>query len=306
MGMMRRVKESDARTFARMLKRADLPKSILRFGHFTLRGKCGVSDRINWSNRGGDLLGDRHEYTFPFGQDAKVQVSLQLYENALGHYRLFGYTCAGDKQGMAFSVNLTTQKESSRAIFLEQPISFRERYGDAADGGVGRRRQKQILLCDVLRRMGLDVDDDCRLVLGVFDPQKRKLLDATPEDFLNNFIVTTLLKGHFQGNKGYELDLVPSMRADYDIFAPAEVNLKWKALRKPKPAGRPPIPLSIRYKIFARDRSLCQRCGRAAGDGLVLHVDHKRPVSRGGSNSLKNLWTLCSDCNLGKGNRVLD
>lgn len=302
-----RVKERDALAFLRLLKKVELPKTVLRFGHFTLRGKNGVVDRINWSNRDGDMLGRQHEYTFPFGQrQSQLQISLQLYENVLGHYRLFAFTKAGDVVGMTFSVNLTTKKESRNVIFLEQTVSFRERYPKKSDGGLDRRRNKQIILCDMLRRMGMDIDDVSRLVLGVFDPEKGELLDATPEDFLNNFMVVALLKGHFQGNKGYELDVLPSMRSNYDLFAPAKPNPKWKLLRKPKAADRPPIPLSLRYKVLARDGSVCQRCGRVAGIGLVLHVDHRIPVSRGGDSNLKNLWTLCSECNLGKGNRVLD
>jgi hypothetical protein len=304
---MVRMKKADADAFARVLRRTDLASNTLRFGHFILRGRKGIADRINWSNREGDLLGDRHEYSFPVGQaNEKIQVSLQLYENILGHYRLFAYTKASDVAGMAFSVNLTTKKESKNVIFLEQAISFKERYLDSKDGGVERRRHKQILLCDLLRRIGMEVDDDSRLVLGVFDPQKRTLLDATPQDFLNNFIVAALLKGHFQGNKGYELEVVPSMREDYDLFAPAKVSPKWKTLKKPRAVGRAPIPLSVRYKVLARDGSLCRRCGRGVGNGLVLHIDHKIPVSRGGAGTLSNLWTLCSECNLGKGNRVID
>ncbi|MGA8475007.1 MAG: HNH endonuclease signature motif containing protein [Candidatus Cybelea sp.] len=284
-----------------------MPGGTARFGHFALRGKSGVRDRINWSNRtnGNDLILGKQEYTFPCGA-ADVQLSLQLYFNVRRHYRLFAYTRAGDVEGMTFSVNLTTKRESRSVIFLEQPISFKERYPDARDGGIERRRQKQILLCDVLRRIGMDVDDDARLVLGVFDPQGRMLLDATPESFLNNFVAAALLKGHFQGNKGYELDVIPSMRAAYDLFAPAKMNPKWKSLRGRRPAGRPPIPLAVRYKVLARDRSVCRRCGRGVAGGLTLHIDHKTPVSLGGDSGLKNLWTLCSECNLGKGNRIID
>ena len=207
---------------------------------------------------------------------------------------------------MAFSVNLTTKKESGNIIFLEQSVSFKERYPDAEDGGVQRRRQKQILLCDILRRADMNVDDRSRLVLGVFDSKTQTLLDASAEDFLNNFMVTALLKGHFQGNKGYELDVVPSMQGNYDLFAPAESNKKWESLRKAKPNGRIQIPLAVRYKLLARDKSVCRRCGLAAGNGIILHVNHMKPVSLGGDNSLKNLWALCSKCNLGKGNRVVD
>ncbi len=41
----------------------------------------------------------------------------------------------------------------------------------------------------------------------------------------------------------------------------------------------------------------------AARTGVKLHVDHIKPVSRGGKSVMSNLQTLCEDCNCGKGNK---
>lgn len=57
----------------------------------------------------------------------------------------------------------------------------------------------------------------------------------------------------------------------------------------------------LRYQVLKRDHYRCVICGRSAKDGVKLHVDHIKPVSRGGKTTLSNLRTLCSDCNLGKG-----
>ena len=35
-------------------------------------------------------------------------------------------------------------------------------------------------------------------------------------------------------------------------------------------------------------------------DGVTLHIDHIIPVSKGGTDELSNLQTLCADCNLNK------
>jgi len=51
-----------------------------------------------------------------------------LYENVLNHYRLFCFTKINKKQGMTFSVNLTTEKESDSVIYLTQKIKFAEQY----------------------------------------------------------------------------------------------------------------------------------------------------------------------------------
>ena len=45
------------------------------------------------------------------------------------------------------------------------------------------------------------------------------------------------------------------------------------------------------------------KCGRGREDGVKLHVDHIKPVSRGGKSVMSNLQTLCEDCNCGKGNK---
>lgn len=61
---------------------------------------------------------------------------------------------------------------------------------------------------------------------------------------------------------------------------------------------------SLRWQVLHRDGHRCVACGRRGGDDdVVLHVDHIVPRSKGGKDTLDNLQTLCSLCNLGKGNR---
>lgn len=66
------------------------------------------------------------------------------------------------------------------------------------------------------------------------------------------------------------------------------------------------VTRAMRYEVLRRDNFRCVRCGRGAKDGVKLHVDHIVPVSRGGKSTMRNLQTLCEDCNLGKGNRYLE
>ncbi|KKN65126.1 hypothetical protein LCGC14_0485140 [marine sediment metagenome] len=54
--------------------------------------------------------------------------------------------------------------------------------------------------------------------------------------------------------------------------------------------------------IFKRDAYTCQLCGWMQD----LTIDHKLPISKGGSNDLSNLWTLCRSCNSRKKDRVLE
>lgn len=62
--------------------------------------------------------------------------------------------------------------------------------------------------------------------------------------------------------------------------------------------------LRLRFRVMKRDNFTCCACGAspALQLGLVLHVDHIEPWSRGGKTIEKNLQTLCERCNLGKSN----
>lgn len=60
-----------------------------------------------------------------------------------------------------------------------------------------------------------------------------------------------------------------------------------------------------RFEVFKRDSFKCQYCGRAAPEA-ILHVDHIKPKSKGGTATIDNLITACDTCNLGKGAVPLD
>lgn len=63
--------------------------------------------------------------------------------------------------------------------------------------------------------------------------------------------------------------------------------------------------LTLRFTILKRDGYACCICGRTPQDGIKLEVDHRIPRAKGGTNEPANLWTLCFDCNRGKGVRDL-
>lgn len=60
----------------------------------------------------------------------------------------------------------------------------------------------------------------------------------------------------------------------------------------------------LRFLVHRRDRFACVACGRspATHPGVVLHVDHIVPWSKGGLTVLANLQSLCETCNIGKSN----
>ena len=57
---------------------------------------------------------------------------------------------------------------------------------------------------------------------------------------------------------------------------------------------------SLRYDVMKRDGFKCVLCGASQKDGAKLHVDHIKPIAKGGKTEMSNLRTLCDRCNSGK------
>jgi hypothetical protein len=74
------------------------------------------------------------------------------------------------------------------------------------------------------------------------------------------------------------------------------------------PESRREISLGLRFKVMYRDHFKCVLCGNnpPASPGLILHVDHILPWSKGGKTEIDNLRTLCSGCNIGRSNKYTD
>jgi 5-methylcytosine-specific restriction enzyme A len=64
------------------------------------------------------------------------------------------------------------------------------------------------------------------------------------------------------------------------------------------------ISLSVRLDVLTRDGYKCVYCGRSSQQ-IDLEIDHIIPYSKGGSNKIDNLQSLCFDCNRGKGSRII-
>jgi len=66
------------------------------------------------------------------------------------------------------------------------------------------------------------------------------------------------------------------------------------------PRQRRAIPDRIKVFVWQRDGGKCVQCGSTE----KLEYDHIIPLSRGGSNSARNIQLLCQDCNRRKGNSI--
>jgi hypothetical protein len=57
------------------------------------------------------------------------------------------------------------------------------------------------------------------------------------------------------------------------------------------------IPESVRIEVWRRDGGKCVKCGSRC----KLEYDHIIPISKGGSNTARNIELLCEVCNRAKG-----
>lgn len=93
----------------------------------------------------------------------------------------------------------------------------------------------------------------------------------------------------------------------YAVALPAEVPEVRKRLttRAPaKPADHYDEP-KLRAQLFNRDQWRCQYCGETV-TAETATLDHRRPVSAGGTNDPENLTTACLMCNSIKSGRSVE
>lgn len=60
---------------------------------------------------------------------------------------------------------------------------------------------------------------------------------------------------------------------------------------------------NTREAVFVRDNYTCQCCGKTVKDAVVLHSHHIIPRSKGGSDSINNLLTICHNCHTPKNHK---
>ena len=64
---------------------------------------------------------------------------------------------------------------------------------------------------------------------------------------------------------------------------------------------RQSIPDEVQIFVWNRDGGKCVKCGSNEN----LEYDHIIPVSKGGSNTARNIQLLCQTCNRSKSNNIV-
>lgn len=62
------------------------------------------------------------------------------------------------------------------------------------------------------------------------------------------------------------------------------------------------FPPEVKEEIFRKDNYRCVVCGRGREDGVEICADHRIPKDKGGTNTVDNGQTLCTEHNLLKKN----
>lgn len=102
--------------------------------------------------------------------------------------------------------------------------------------------------------------------------------------------------------KQYASELGIDTSRQLSLFTNAVSTRLQKESGGQEPKRKRTLTNSIKIEVFKRDNYTCQECG--AGKEAKLHVHHIIPFSRGGSDEMSNLITLCESCNEAIGNRV--
>ena len=85
-----------------------------------------------------------------------------------------------------------------------------------------------------------------------------------------------------------------------DIENSQEISIDTEATDLPGLDSYTFVRAGLWWTVLARDNWTCCSCGRSSReDGITLEVDHIIPRSKGGTDDLENLQTLCKKCNIG-------
>lgn len=80
------------------------------------------------------------------------------------------------------------------------------------------------------------------------------------------------------------------------IYTPVEIRDRQRTIRRQRKQAR-------RQRIIDRDGMVCGICTTAIASMADLHIDHIKPLARGGTSAPENLQPSHSWCNIAKGDK---
>ena len=128
---------------------------------------------------------------------------------------------------------------------------------------------------------------------------------ATIQNFNHNTNSQLILSSEVQDEKWKERE---RLRLRNEILRQEELKKLRKQVREELIAEglikmgrkREPIPQKVKDEVWRRDGGRCVLCGSQEN----LEFDHIIPLSKGGSNTVRNIQLLCQKCNREKSNKI--
>ena len=145
--------------------------------------------------------------------------------------------------------------------------------------------------------------------MGEWNKQKIEPLHIKSDDFLRMFNTGSVwvFRDYLYLLEGveYESEDVKKLRIKHFAFGKEKQFLKmtkeierFERFERINPVYREQIPEEVRMYVWRRDNGRCVKCNSDQN----LEFDHIIPISKGGSNTERNIQLLCSECNKKKSN----
>lgn len=214
-----------------------------------------------------------------------------------------------DKQ--AIFEKLKTKKEYQKLIiddYLQKDIEIRINYYDSIveknEVAYSKYREYikayiKLLPNNIRDEKTFKIKDTFEWLLNIYNRYVYKIYKLKP--FRYTRVLVKLSYTSPQGKKSYEKKDTYSYEAVKKHYDHVKKMLETRNTRQNLiRIERAKVTVKLRDEVMKRDNFKCQRCGTTKDDGVLLHVDHIKPISKGGKTELSNLQVLCDRCNLGK------
>lgn len=105
-------------------------------------------------------------------------------------------------------------------------------------------------------------------------------------------------------NDGYNPKEIEALIFENEHIQKKKVNKAISLMSQetiPNKNKREMVPEDVRLYVWNRDGGRCVKCGSQK----KIEYDHIIPVSKGGSNTARNIQILCEECNRSKGDSLV-
>jgi hypothetical protein len=152
---------------------------------------------------------------------------------------------------------------------------------------------------------------DYAVTLRGFQPSRKSFTELEPDEaaaemlqrlgYTKPLALAAVRRAHVEPEvilNGVSLDTAVAVKKALEHYrCRASIKRTGHSRDNGRSGHRQPIPEKVRSEVWRRDGGKCVDCGSRER----LEFDHIIPVSKGGSNTVRNLEIRCESCNRAKG-----